>query len=104
MKMKILAAAVLGAVLGNFSAVRAEDAKNAPTEAQIKEYPLQTCVVSDEKLGEMGKPYDLIYKEKNGGKETDRLVRFCCKGCVKSFNKEPAKYMSKLNDAVAKKN
>lgn len=103
MNVKILAMTVLGAVLGNFSTVRAEDAKSAPTEAQIKSYPLQTCVVSGEKLGEMGKPYDLIYKEKDGGKETDRLVRFCCKGCVKDFNKEPAKYMSKLNDAVAKK-
>lgn len=103
MKMKMLAVMVLGTVLGSFSAVRAEDAKAAPTEAQIKAYPLQTCVVSGEKLGEMGKPYDLIYKEKNGDKETDRLVRLCCKGCVKDFNKEPAKYISKLNDAVAKK-
>lgn len=64
------------------------------TNANSKDtYPLQTCVVSGEKLGEMGKPYIHTYE----GKE----VRFCCKGCLKDFNKAPAKYIKKLNDATA---
>ncbi|KAB2638468.1 MAG: hypothetical protein DVB30_06155 [Verrucomicrobia bacterium] len=51
-------------------------------------YPLTTCVVSGEKLGEMGAPVVI----KHG--ETE--VQFCCNGCVKKFNADPAKYLSKL--------
>ncbi len=58
------------------------------TDAKAKPYPLKTCVVSDEKLGEMGKPYVFV-KE---GQE----FKLCCKGCLKDFNKEPAKYIKKL--------
>ncbi len=29
-------------------------------------------------------------------------VHFCCKDCVKDFQKDPEKYMSRLNEAVAK--
>jgi YHS domain-containing protein len=52
-------------------------------------YPLTTCVVSGEKLGEMGAPVVTNYK----GAE----VRFCCSGCVKKFNADPAKYLTKLD-------
>ncbi|MEI6322535.1 MAG: YHS domain-containing protein [bacterium] len=51
-------------------------------------YPLQTCVVSGEKLGEMGPPVVINYQ----GTE----VRFCCNGCTKKFNADPAKYLAKL--------
>ena len=55
-------------------------------------YPLTTCVVSGEKLGgEMGKPF--IYTHEG------REVRLCCKGCLKDFKKDPAKYLKKLDDA-----
>ena len=101
MKNKMLAA-ILVTILGGFSLSQAEDSQ-AEINTLAKTYPLKTCLVSDEKLGEMGPGYDMIYKEKVGDKETDRLVRFCCKGCVKDFNKEPAKYLTKLNNAVAKK-
>ena len=64
-------------------------------------YPLQTCVVSGDKLEvtSMGAPVDYIHKE--AGK-ADRLVRFCCKDCVKDFKKDPAKYLKKIDDAAAK--
>jgi YHS domain-containing protein len=52
-------------------------------------YPLTTCVVSGEKLGEMGAPVVTNYK----GTE----VRFCCSGCVKKFNADPDKYLAKLD-------
>ena len=62
-------------------------------------YPLDTCVVSDDKLeGDMGAPIDYVYKE--AGKP-DRLVRFCCKNCIKDFKKSPEKYLTKI-DAAAK--
>ena len=52
-------------------------------------YTLSTCVVSGEALGSMGQPI-IIHHE---GAE----VRLCCKGCVKKFNADPAKYLEKLN-------
>jgi YHS domain-containing protein len=69
--------------------------------AKTDTYPLKTCVVSGEKLGEMGKPYSYTYE--------GREIRFCCKGCVKDFKADPAKYLKKLDaaqktaDAAAKK-
>jgi YHS domain-containing protein len=57
-------------------------------------YPLTTCVVSGEKLGEMGAPVVINYK----GTE----VRFCCNGCVKKFKADPEKYLAKLKAASAK--
>ena len=65
-------------------------------------YPLTTCPVSGEKLGSMG-GYDYLYKTKVNGVETERLVRFCCNGCVKEFNKNPDKYLKMIDDAAQKK-
>lgn len=59
-----------------------------------KDYPLTKCVVSDEKLGEHGKPV----KVTSDG--TD--VWLCCKSCIKDFNKEPGKYVKMVKDAQAK--
>lgn len=58
------------------------------TKPKIKPYPLTTCLVSGEKLGEMGDPYVINHK----GQE----IKFCCKGCVKDFNKDSDKYLKKL--------
>lgn len=57
-------------------------------------YPLQTCVVSGEKLGDHGKPYHFTHEKKE--------VQLCCKACLKDFKKEPAKYMKKIEDAGKK--
>lgn len=51
-------------------------------------YPLKTCIVSDDRLGEMGKPVMIDYK--------GQQVGFCCKSCVGDFEKDPAKYLAKL--------
>ena len=69
-------------------------AKSAPAGVP-KNYPLTTCVVSGEKLGEHGKPV----KVTSDG--TD--VWLCCKSCVKDFNKEPQKFVKMVKDAPAKK-
>ena len=65
-------------------------------------YPLDTCVVSDEKLegGDMGAPVDFVYKQEG---KPDRLVRFCCKNCIKKFKSDPAKYLKILDDAATGK-
>jgi hypothetical protein len=73
-------------------------------DAQKKTYPLTTCVVSNEKLEttSMGAPIDYLYKSKDkDGKETVRLVRFCCKSCVRKFTKDPQKYLEKIDAAAA---
>ncbi len=61
---------------------------------KLKPYPLKTCIISGEKLGEMGKPYVYAYK----GQE----IKFCCKNCLKDFQKDPAKYLKKIDEAAAK--
>lgn len=107
MKTSLLLAALLAtsplAFAGNdytcggcYTAPTAVDVSTEATPA----YPLDTCVVSGEKLGEMGPPIDYIHKE--AGK-SDRLVRFCCKMCISKFKKDPAKYLKLIDEASAAK-
>jgi YHS domain-containing protein len=51
-------------------------------------YPLTTCIVSGDKLGDMGKPVIVDYK--------GQQVGFCCKSCIDDFEKDPSKYLAKL--------
>ncbi|MCA9254187.1 MAG: hypothetical protein KDA33_01060 [Phycisphaerales bacterium] len=60
---------------------------------QGPQYAMTTCPVSGEKLGGMGEPVERIV--------ANRLIRFCCAGCFKTFDKDPAKYIAKV-DAAAK--
>jgi len=85
----IITSVLLTAYLGSPLLGVAADKEKAP-----KPYPLKTCLVSDEKLGEMGDPYVFTYE--------GREVKLCCKGCLKDFKKEPAKYVKKLEKAEAK--
>lgn len=52
-------------------------------------YPLKTCLVTDNTLGSMGKVVTKVYD--------GRQIKFCCKPCVAKFEKNPSKYLSKLN-------
>lgn len=65
-------------------------------------YPLTTCVVSGDSLagGDMGPPIDYIHKRDG---KPDRLVRLCCKSCIKKFNQDPAKYLKMIDDAAGEK-
>lgn len=68
----------------------------AVIEKQKDTYPLDTCVVTGDKLGgDMGDPVEYV--------AGNRLIRFCCKGCIKEFEKNPAKYLKILDDAKAGK-
>ena len=64
-------------------------------EQQLGTYPLTTCPVSQEPLGSMGGPVDYVYN--------NRLVRFCCKGCLRGFKKNPAPVLAVLDEAVIAK-
>jgi len=75
----------------SMSTAKADTSTNAP----VKPDPMTTCPVSGEKLGEMGKPMVFVYQ----GQE----VKLCCTGCKKDFDKDPAKYLKKIQDAAAPK-
>ena len=75
------------AILGLASALFTGSSLQA-AEPKLKEYPLKICLVSDNKLGSMGKPYKFTHEEQR--------VELCCKPCLKKFTKEPVKYLKKL--------
>ena len=62
--------------------------------AKPKPYPLDTCVVTDEKLDGHGKPYVFTHD--------GREIKMCCKSCLKDFKKDTAKYIKKLDEADKK--
>jgi YHS domain-containing protein len=97
--LKTLASTAL--LVGALAAPLISSADDAKKEK--KDYPLTTCVVSGEKLGgDMGKPYVYTYKDAKVKNDSGREVRFCCKDCVKDFEKDPAKYLKKIDEAEAK--
>jgi YHS domain-containing protein len=60
---------------------------------QLSFYPLTTCMVSGDALGgEMGTPVDFLHG--------NRLVRLCCKSCVKKFDENRAGFLSAIDKAV----
>ena len=61
-----------------------------------KPYPLDKCVVSDEKLGADPnmKPYVFV--------EDGQEVKLCCKSCLKDFKKDKATYLKKIAEAQKK--
>ena len=71
-------------------------AKEPVADAVPANYTLKTCVVSDEDLGSMGKPFAVIHKQ--AGKP-DRTVLLCCSNCEEGFLKDPAKALAKLDAA-----
>jgi YHS domain-containing protein len=87
----------------NFSAtVRADEKPAGPggpaavaqTE-KAKPYPLDFCLVSDEKFATSDmKPFVMVHE--------GRTIKFCCKNCVKDFKQDPKKYLTKLADEVKK--
>ena len=70
------------------SAAEADGAKPAP-----KPYNLPGCAVTGEKLGDMGAP---VVKDYNG-----QQIKFCCKGCVKKFEKDLDQNLAKVKKQIA---
>lgn len=85
----LLTGLVAALLLSPFSGLAAE--KKAE---KLKPYPLKTCIISGDKLGEMGDPFVYAYE--------GREIKFCCKGCLKDFKKDPAKYLKKIDEEAAK--
>ena len=51
-------------------------------------YPLDTCIVSGNRLGSMGDPITKVYD--------GREVKFCCAPCVEEFEASPKEFLEKL--------
>jgi len=66
----------------------------AVVKVQRENYPLTNCVVREKsELGSMGDPIEIVVG--------NRLVRFCCKGCLPKFDAEPAKFLATIDAAWA---
>jgi Heavy metal binding domain len=74
--------------------------KGAPANiANPTPYPLKTCVVSGEKLGEMGEPIVFVYTNNGVNQE----IKFCCPMCKTKFLKDPDKYVKIIKHAESTK-
>ena len=98
LKPFFLTAVLAGLVLSPFVLSATDTAENKP-----KPYTLKTCIVSGDKLnGDMGDPYVYVYKDKKIKDDPGREIKFCCKSCLKDFNKDPQGYLKKVDEAEAK--
>lgn len=62
--------------------------------AQKTSYPLGECVVSGDPFGpDMGEPIDFV--------SGTHYVKFCCKGCIRDFEANPARYLARIDAARA---
>jgi hypothetical protein len=63
----------------------------ASMAAQRKNYPINWCLVTGERLGADGPPVEIMHE--------GQLIRLCCKGCVSKFKRNSEKYLAKLKAA-----
>jgi hypothetical protein len=63
----------------------------AAIDQQSKDYPLEVCPLSGEKLGSMGDPIEVVV--------AGRLVRLCCEGCVNKLARDPSGAITKIDQA-----
>ncbi len=74
-------------------AAQQAQSQTPPAQDAAKTYAIDWCVVSGEKLGGMGPAVDYTYK--------GRQIKFCCKSCIKTFEKNPDRFLAKLDSATA---
>jgi hypothetical protein len=73
------------------SAALTVSAEDKP-KAKAKAYPLDKCLVSDEKFEGSGmETYEFVHE--------GQTIKLCCKSCLKDFKKDPASYLKKLPKA-----
>ena len=79
---------IIPVAIASLLLISCKPAKTETAAPGTKPYPLETCLVSGEKLGEMGEPFVIDHQ--------GQQIKFCCKSCLPKFEKEPAKYLAKL--------
>ena len=80
--------------LAGFASLFSAQAATEAPKPKAKPYPLETCIVSGEKLGEMGKPMVFEYK--------DQEVKLCCKSCKSKFDKDADALLKKIQETPKK--
>ena len=96
MKSALLLAAVFAfascatkpAATADAAASKATSKKVAKKEPKPKAYPLKTCLVTGDGLDDMDERVSTVYM--------GQTFEFCCKPCVKKFNRNPQKYVKAL--------
>ncbi len=89
----------LAAACAAIPAILHADGANPAAASKPVPYPLDTCVVSGDKLGgDMGAPIVFVYTNNGANQE----IKFCCPMCKPTFLKEPDKYMKIIKEAEAK--
>lgn len=92
MKKYLFAALVMGISLMNVFAEEAAKTEATNEVSAAGKYPLTVCPISGETLGEMGDPVVKVYD--------GREVKFCCKNCVGTFEKDLASSMKILDEKI----
>jgi YHS domain-containing protein len=94
-KTMLIAGALVAIALSYPSPLFADNQTNSvsakPHAPPPKPDLLKTCPVSGDKLGEMGRPFEFVYK--------GQQVKLCCPDCKKDFDKNPEKYMKLIRAA-----
>ncbi len=88
----IILSALIAGVLAAPLSTWAVDKKAEKKAGATKPYPLTTCIVADDKLDKDAVAFDY----------QGRQFKICCESCRKDFDKEPAKFVKKLDDAEKK--
>jgi Cu(I)/Ag(I) efflux system membrane fusion protein len=85
---------VRGGVLLDGQMQLSQSYEELPTAADSSKVSADTCPVSGEKIGSMGKPFVIVHE--------GRDIQLCCKACKRDFEAEPAKFLAKLPVPPAK--
>ncbi|MFT4542088.1 MAG: hypothetical protein ACI841_003495 [Planctomycetota bacterium] len=59
---------------------------------QVQPYGLDTCIITESKLGSMGDPITKVYG--------NREVKFCCAPCVEEFEMDIEGYLEDVDEAI----
>ena len=96
----VICGLVLAALIAIPSAIRA-DGTNSVAATPPVPYPLDTCLISGDKLGgDMGPAIEFIYQNETNG--INQEIKFCCPMCEPTFLGDPDKYMKIIKAAEAK--
>ena len=88
---------VLAALIAVPSAIRADGTNSVAATAPVP-YPLDTCIISGDKLGgDMGPPIVFVYQD--AAKGINQEIKFCCPMCKPKFLKDPDTYMKTIKAA-----
>lgn len=95
----MLSTAFLTSALLAIASAAAPEAAPARTQAMVGDpYPLDTCIVSGEKLGADAKV--TVLADQKDPLQNGRQMKFCCTKCEAAFAAEPAKYIRDLDAKI----